>query len=94
MTISGNLPSQAPTDAIADIAARLERLPFTPYQVGLFFIIATSWFFDSIDLGSLTFLLGSISDEFQLMPIQAGVLSYSGLGKLDRYSRGDRHVKS
>ncbi|WGF88123.1 MFS transporter [Marinivivus vitaminiproducens] len=41
----------------------------------IFAIIATAWFFDSIDLGSLTFLLGSIKSEFGLSTAQAGFLS-------------------
>lgn len=57
------------------IAARLERLPLTSYQRGLFAIIATAWFFDSIDLGSLTFVLGSIKQEFNLTTAQTGLLS-------------------
>ncbi|MBS3650732.1 MFS transporter [Pseudaminobacter sp. 19-2017] len=57
------------------IAARLDRLPMTGYQRMIFGIIATAWFFDSIDLGSLTFLLGSIRSEFGLTTAQAGLLS-------------------
>jgi putative MFS transporter len=57
------------------IAARLDRLPMTGYQKMIFAIIATAWFFDSIDLGSLTFLLGSIRTEFGLTTAQAGFLS-------------------
>ncbi|WP_336490151.1 MFS transporter [Methylobacterium nigriterrae] len=57
------------------IAARLERLPMTQFQRNIFLIIATAWFFDSIDLGSLTFLLGSIKTEFGLSTAQAGLLS-------------------
>ncbi len=59
----------------AAIAARIERLPLTSYQRGIFLIIATAWFFDSIDLGTLTFVLGSIRSEFQLTAAQTGLLS-------------------
>lgn len=59
----------------AMVAARLERLPMTGFQRTIFIIIATAWFFDSIDLGSLTFLLGSIRTEFGLSTAQAGLLS-------------------
>lgn len=64
-------------DAAADgaIVARLERLPMTAYQRGLFVIIATAWLFDSIDLGSLTFVLGSIRTTFALSQAEAGLLS-------------------
>src|SRR5580692_260349 len=60
---------------VAAIAARLERLPLTSYQKGLFAIIATAWFFDSVDLGALTFVLGSIRQTFQLSTAEAGLLS-------------------
>lgn len=67
--------SAAPGTASMIIPARLERLPMTAYQRGIFLIIATAWFFDAIDLGSLTFVLGSIRTEFALSTAQAGLLS-------------------
>lgn len=63
----------APT--LASIPARLERLPLTSYQNIIFAIIATAWLFDSLDLGALTFLLGSIKSSFALSAAQAGLLS-------------------
>ena len=65
----------ARTAQAADIAARLERLPLTSYQRGIFGIIATAWFFDSMDLAALTFVLGSIRGTFQLSTAEAGLLS-------------------
>jgi MFS transporter, putative metabolite:H+ symporter len=62
-------------EAVAQVAARLERLPYTRYQRNIFLIIATAWFFDSVDLGSLTFLLGSIKTFFRLSTAEAGLLS-------------------
>ena len=61
----------------ANVAARLERLPMTRYQRSLFGIIATAWFFDSMDLGIMTFVLGSIKAEFALSSAQAGLLASS-----------------
>jgi len=61
----------------AGVAARLERLPMTGYQRSLFGIIATAWFFDSMDLGLMTFVLGSIKAEFGLTAAQAGMLASS-----------------
>lgn len=61
----------------ANVAARLERLPMTRYQRSLFGIIATAWFFDSMDLGIMTFVLGSIKAEFALTTTQAGLLASS-----------------
>ncbi|WP_287496144.1 MFS transporter [Pandoraea sp. CB10b_02] len=58
-----------------DVVARLERLPMTNYQRTLFSIIATAWFFDSMDLGLMTFVLGSIKAEFGLSASQAGLLA-------------------
>ncbi|ALS62088.1 MFS transporter [Pandoraea norimbergensis] len=60
-----------------DVVARLERLPMTRYQRSLFSIIATAWFFDSMDLGLMTFVLGSIKAEFGLSASQAGLLASS-----------------
>lgn len=59
------------------VAARLERLPMTRYQRTLFGIIATAWFFDSMDLGMMTFVLGSIKAEFGLSTAQTGLLASS-----------------
>lgn len=59
------------------VVARLERLPMTRYQRTLFSIIATAWFFDSMDLGLMTFVLGSIKAEFGLSASQAGLLASS-----------------
>jgi MFS transporter, putative metabolite:H+ symporter len=67
--------SAADAAQTAAIAARLERLPLTSYQRGLFAIIATAWFFDSMDLGALTFVLGPIKQSFGLSTSEAGLLS-------------------
>lgn len=63
--------------ALPNVAARLERLPMTSYQRWLFSIIATAWFFDSMDLGIMTFVLGSIKTEFGLTAAQTGLLASS-----------------
>jgi len=59
----------------AAMGARMDRLPLTSYQRGIFLVIATAWFFDSMDLGALTFVLGSIRTEFGLTPAGAGLIS-------------------
>ena len=58
-------------------AARLERLPISGYHRVIFIIIAGAFFFDSIDLGMMTFVLGSIKQEFGLSTAQAGLLASS-----------------
>jgi putative MFS transporter len=70
-------PLERGVRATANVAARLERLPMTRYQRLLFGIIATAWFFDSMDLGIMTFVLGSIKAEFGLSTAQAGLLASS-----------------
>src|SRR6202789_1138839 len=69
---AGSAASAAQTAAIA---ARLERLPLTSYQRGLFAIIATAWFFDAMDLGALTFVLGPIRQSLGLSASETGLLS-------------------
>jgi putative MFS transporter len=65
------------------VAQRLERLPLTSYQKSIFLVIATAWFFDSMDLGMMTFILGSIKADFGLTAAQTGLLgSSSFLGML------------
>ncbi|WP_420970487.1 MFS transporter [Bradyrhizobium sp. B120] len=81
--VSASAASRAPAavartaqaQQVADIAARLERLPLTSYQRWIFGIIATAWFFDSMDLAALTFVLGSIRQTFGLSTAETGLLS-------------------
>ncbi|MHC6227562.1 MFS transporter [Pseudomonas sp. X10] len=56
-------------------AQRLERLPLSGYHRRVFIIIALAFFFDSMDLAMMTFLLGSIKAEFDLSTTQAGLLA-------------------
>ncbi|MEO6918873.1 MAG: MFS transporter [Collimonas sp.] len=67
----------APFDMTSSVqaAARLERLPVSGYHRMIFFIIALAFFFDSIDLGMMTFVLGSIKVEFGLSTQAAGALA-------------------
>lgn len=58
-------------------AERLERLPLSPYHRLIFVVIALAFFFDSMDLAMMTFLLGSIKAEFGLSSAQAGLLASS-----------------
>jgi putative MFS transporter len=75
VSMSTPIPGSSVASAAAAIAARLERLPLTSYQRGIFLVIATAWFFDSMDLGALTFVLGSIRTEFNLSSAAAGLLA-------------------
>ena len=74
---SGENMSQQRSTAAYSAAARLERLPISGYHRVIFIIIAGAFFFDSIDLGMMTFVLGSIKQEFGLSTAQAGLLASS-----------------
>lgn len=66
---------QSGSSAAHTAAARLERLPVSGYHRLIFIIIAGAFFFDSIDLGMMTFVLGSLKAEFALTTAQAGLLA-------------------
>jgi putative MFS transporter len=61
--------------SVVSIARRLERLPITRYQRTIFIVIATAWFFDCVDLATMTFILSSIKAEFSLSSQQVGTLA-------------------
>ncbi len=67
--------ANAPPAARASAAARLERLPFSDYHKLIFAIVATAFFFDSLDLGTMSFVLGSIRREFGLDAAGAGLVA-------------------
>ncbi|MFD1554892.1 MFS transporter [Paraburkholderia silviterrae] len=70
-----NASASPPIKSRASAAARLERLPFSGYHKLIFLIIALAFFFDSVDLGTMTFVLGSIKKEFGLSSAQAGLVA-------------------
>ncbi|VVE51520.1 MFS transporter [Pandoraea anhela] len=55
-------------------AQRLERLPICGYHRWLFIVISLAFFFDNIDLATMTFVLGSIKADFALTNMQAGMI--------------------
>jgi MFS transporter, putative metabolite:H+ symporter len=72
----GAMPPTTRSDtARASAAARLERLPFSRYHRTIFIIIAAAFFFDSVDLGTMTFVLGSIKREYGLSTATAGLVA-------------------
>lgn len=71
----------APNRTASLIASRFERLPVTSYQRFIFIVIATAWFFDALDVGIMSFVLGSIRADFHLNTAESGLLgSASFLG--------------
>ncbi|RDK09448.1 MFS transporter [Cupriavidus lacunae] len=69
------MPISSPVSARANAAARLERLPFSGYHKLIFIIIAVAFFFDSVDLATMTFVLGSIKLEFGLSTATTGLVA-------------------
>lgn len=69
------MPSATVSAARASAAARLERLPFSGYHKLIFLIVAIAFFFDSVDLGTMTFVLGSIKKEFGLSTAMTGLVA-------------------
>jgi MFS transporter, putative metabolite:H+ symporter len=62
---------------------RFERLPFTNYQRRLFAVVATAFFFDSLDVTFLTFVLAPVSIDLDLTKSMAGLLAsatFAGMG--------------
>lgn len=69
------MPAATVSAARASAAARLERLPFSGYHKLIFLIVAIAFFFDSVDLGTMTFVLGSIKKEFGLSTAMTGLVA-------------------
>lgn len=62
-----------------NIVARIERLPLSSYQRGVFLIIATAFLFDTMDTAALAYMLGTIRGELALTATQTGLLASSSL---------------
>ncbi|WER50248.1 MFS transporter [Cupriavidus sp. WKF15] len=69
------MPTPTTSSTRSNAAARLERLPFSGYHKLIFFIIAIAFFFDSVDLATMTFILGSIKQEFGLSTAMTGLVA-------------------
>jgi putative MFS transporter len=52
----------------------MERLPVTRVQRVLFAAVATAWLFDAMDIGVMSFVLGSVRAYWHLNTAQAGLL--------------------
>jgi MFS transporter, putative metabolite:H+ symporter len=80
------------------VAARLQRLPFTGYQLGLATILGVCFAVDTVDLTMMSFLLAPVTQDLHLDKAQAGMAGSAvfvgvGLGATlagmlsDRYGR-------
>jgi len=69
------MPTASTSSTRSNAAARLERLPFSGYHKLIFVIVAIAFFFDSVDLATMTFILGSIKQEFGLSTAMTGLVA-------------------
>lgn len=60
------------------IAARIERLPFTSWQLIVGIIIASAWFFDAVDALAIAYVLPVLNGLWKLAPSQTGMLIAAG----------------
>lgn len=69
------MPTPTASSTRSNAAARLERLPFSGYHKLIFVVVAIAFFFDSVDLATMTFILGSIKQEFGLSTAMTGLVA-------------------
>src|SRR5437763_16830481 len=62
----------------SDIAARIERLPLTLWQVRARLIVGTATFFDAFDALAIAYVLPVVVLLWHLTPQQAGLLISGG----------------
>src|ERR1700722_20158102 len=60
------------------IAARIERLPFTSWQLIIGIIIASAWFFDAVDALAIAYVLPVLNGLWKLTPGETGMLIACG----------------
>lgn len=60
------------------IAARIERLPFTSWQLIVAIIIASAWFFDAVDALAIAYVLPVLNALWKLTPGETGMLIACG----------------
>lgn len=55
-----------------DILSRLYRLPTGRFHYTLLGLIGVGWLFDAMDTGLVSFVLPTLSQQWQLTPAQSG----------------------
>lgn len=71
-------PEQTPPITASNIAARLERLPFSSWHVRARIIIGFATFFDGFGLLAITFVMPVLVVAWKLKPQQIGVIISAG----------------
>ena len=60
------------------IAARIERLPLSPWHVRIGLIIGSAWFFDGFDALAIAYVLPALIGPWKIAPYEIGLLIASG----------------
>ncbi len=68
----------APDQLAAEMAARIERLPLSSWQIRARLIVGTATFFDAFDALAIAYVLPVVVLLWHLSPQQAGILISSG----------------
>lgn len=63
----------------ASIAARLDRLPVSPFHYRLLTINGFAWAFDAFDVGLVTFVVAALNRAWGLSAAQTGIVLSSGM---------------
>ncbi len=71
------MPAEMSLDARL-VAARIERLPFTAWHLGVGIIIASAWFFDAVDALAIAYVLPVLNGLWKLTATQTGLLISAG----------------
>src|SRR6266850_6075925 len=66
-----------------EVAARIERLPLSSWQIRTRIIVGTATFFDAFDALAITYVLPAVVPAWQLTPVEiARLISAGFLGQL------------
>ncbi len=64
---------------LAQIPARLERLPITWMHYRLLLVHGFGWLFDAMDVGIITFVLAPLAKDWKLAPTEVGLIGSASL---------------
>lgn len=67
------------SEAVAKVAARLDRLSVSPFHYRMLIINGFAWAFDAFDVGLVTFVVTALTKAWNLNPGQVGVILSVGL---------------
>lgn len=75
---SSNSSTVTASDKISEIAARIERLPLTSWQVKARLIVGVATFFDAFDVMAIGYALPAIIRAWSIKPQNIGIIISAG----------------